>query len=165
MAAQVSVYRWIPPWYKRLWVCSLKAMSIVLLGHLIHSIGAQVPKHSVGSELRLHKNRHKVIGSLLALQVFSWNSQGAFSFEGDLGVWFHLGWVEWYLLLLFGKSSKYRHDSGLEGIWGGIPLGNSLQLKAGKHLEQYLRMGKRREHNFQCRGESWLCLAVYGTIT
>lgn len=66
-------------------------MGIVLLGHLIYSIWAQVPKHFVGSELSLHKNRHKVIGSLLALEVFSWNSQGAFSFEGDLGVWFNLG--------------------------------------------------------------------------
>lgn len=66
-------------------------MGTVLLGYLIYSIWAQVPKHSVGSELSLHKNRHKVKGSLLALEVFSWNSQGAFSFESNLGVWFHLG--------------------------------------------------------------------------
>lgn len=67
-------------------------MGIVLPGYLTYSIWAQVPKHSVGSELSLHKNTdNKLMVSLLAVQVFSWNSQGAFSFEGDLSVRFHLG--------------------------------------------------------------------------
>lgn len=35
---------------------SLKAMGIVLLGYLINRFWAQVPKHSVGSELSLHEN-------------------------------------------------------------------------------------------------------------
>jgi len=53
---------------------------------------AWVPKHSVGSELSLHKNT--VTGfwiSLLALQVSRLEFPGAFSSEGDSGVGFHLG--------------------------------------------------------------------------
>lgn len=46
-----------------------------------------------------------------------------------------------------------------------FPWATVCSWRLGKHLEQYLRMGRGREHNFQCRGESWLCLAVYGTIT
>lgn len=50
------------------------------------------------------------------------------------------------VLLLFGKSSqlKYRHDSGLEGIWSGISLGNSLQLKARKTPRAVSEDGKKK---------------------
>lgn len=45
-----------------------------------------------------------------------------------------------------GRSSqwKYKHDSGLEGIWGGIPLRNSLQLRTRKTPRAVSEDGKRK---------------------
>lgn len=105
------------------------------------------------------RTQTKVMDSFLALQVFSWSSQGAFSFVGDLGVWFHLGWVKWYLLLLFYSKST-RMVLVWRELWMGFPWATACSWRLGNPLEQYLRMSKRREHNFHCREENWLCLAV-----
>lgn len=62
-------------------------------------------------------------------------------------MWFHLGWVEWDLLLQAGNSSQseYQQVSGLVGkkkVW--IPLGNSLQMRTRKMPRAVSKDGKRK---------------------